>query len=459
MSSLTARLNPRHYSIRVRISLLSLVTVAAALAAFSVALVLIQRELLTDRIEDGLATRARDVAALIQSDQPTASINEQGEEAFIQLIGSDEAVIAASDNITDEPPFTTVRVQPGELRFVNARGRVRGDSDSFRVAVLGVASDSGQITVLAGRNLEPVTDATEVLITVLAIAIPVLTLFVGAAAWLLTGRALKPVDTMRSEVDQIGGEIAGRRIDEPHTEDEVARLARTMNRMLERVDAVQQGQKRFVADASHELRTPLTAFKAGLEANIGASGASGDDDMTRMLRASLDDVDRMELLIEELLSEAAAAEGVVAEPVQIDLDDVVLEEVSAARLGSEIEIDSSGVSGAQVLGNAGQLRRAVRNLLNNATRHAESRVALTLQEAGGGVKLTVDDDGPGIPESDHERIFERFVSLDASRSRQQAGAGIGLTITRRIVEAHEGRVYVDPEFTDGARFVVELPGA
>ncbi len=452
---LISSLNPRRYSIRVRVALLSLITVAIALAVFSVVLVTVQRELLIDRIEEALATRARDVGALARSGQSFSAINEGGEDAFIQVLDSNGSVVSASSNIIDQAPFSIATVAPGELRFIDASGFVSNDFDSFRVALFGIGSEDNPLTILVGQNLESVADSTEVLVVILIVAIPVLTLLVGIAAWFLAGRALKPVDTMRSEVDQIGGEISGRRIDEPRSEDEVARLARTMNRMLERVDTVQQSQKRFVADASHELRTPLTAFRVGLEASIDTSS---DDDITGLLRSSLSDVDRMELLIEELLLEAAEAEGSSPAAMQIDLDDIVLEEVSATRTGTSIEIDASRVSGAQTIGIASQLRRAVRNLLNNAVRHAHSGVSVVLEENDVGTRLVIEDDGPGIPETEQERIFERFVRLDAARtSGESGGGGLGLTITRRIVEAHGGRVYADSQFTDGARFVIELP--
>lgn len=450
-------LNPQRHSIRIRLALLSLVTVAIALGVFSIALVFVQRALLIDRIEDAITTRARDVGSLVRSGQSFSAINEGGEDAFIQVLNSDGSVQFASNNIIGQPPFTDVAVGPGELRFIDAKGRVANDFDSFRVAVFGIASTDDSFTVLVGRNLEPVADSTEVLVITLAIGIPLLTVLVGIAAWFLAGRALKPVDTMRSEVDMIGGEIAGRRIDEPRSDDEVARLASTLNRMLERVDTVQQSQKRFVADASHELRTPLTAFRAGLEATIGSSR---DEELTGMMRDSLSDVDRMELLIEELLAEAAetaASDTGPPEPAQVDLDDIVLEEVSATRTGTDTVIDVSGVSGAQVSGMASQLRRAVRNLLNNAVRHAESKVSMTLEESEHVIRLVIENDGPSIPPAERERIFERFVRLDEARSSGQAGSGLGLTITRRIVGAHGGRVFAAPEFAGGARFVVELP--
>ena len=121
------------------------------------------------------------------------------------------------------------------------------------------------------------------------------------------------------------------------------------------------------------------------------------------------------------------------------------------------EVDSRGVSGAQLAGDRDQLTRAVRNLLDNAVRHAEASVTVTLSEDEEAITLTVADDGPGIPAGDRERIFERFTRLDEARARQAGGAGLGLAITREIVERHGGAIEVDPDHPGGARFILRLP--
>jgi signal transduction histidine kinase len=166
----------------------------------------------------------------------------------------------------------------------------------------------------------------------------------------------------------------------------------------------------------------------------------------------------MEQLIEDLLADAVDSNTGLRQATDIDLDDLVLEEVRAVRHSSGVAIDVGEVSGAQVRGNREHMRRVVRNLMSNAVRHAGTRVRVSLSETDSHVRLAVADDGPGVPQDKREAIFERFTRLDEARSRQAGGgAGLGLAIARRIVEAHDGRIYVDPEFASGARFVVELP--
>ncbi|HEX8859424.1 MAG TPA: HAMP domain-containing sensor histidine kinase, partial [Actinomycetes bacterium] len=168
----------------------------------------------------------------------------------------------------------------------------------------------------------------------------------------------------------------------------------------------------------------------------------------------------LQRLVEDLLHLArsdAGATGVRRQPV--DLDDIVLRESGRLRAGGRVRVDCSGVSAAQVAGDADQLARAVRNLADNAARYADGRVWLTLAEHDHTAVLTVADDGPGIPPEHHQRVFERFTRLDQARSAATGGAGLGLAITLDIVRRHHGTIEIDPRHQPGARFVVTLPTA
>jgi signal transduction histidine kinase len=143
----------------------------------------------------------------------------------------------------------------------------------------------------------------------------------------------------------------------------------------------------------------------------------------------------------------------------IDLDDIVLREARRVRENGRVTVDTAAISAASVIGEASGLARVVRNLLDNAERHATSRVALSLGEVGDQARLLVDDDGPGIPLHQRETIFQRFARLDDARSRDMGGSGLGLAIARDIVERHGGSLAVDPGYSPGARFVVLLPRA
>jgi signal transduction histidine kinase len=261
--------------------------------------------------------------------------------------------------------------------------------------------------------------------------------------WVLVGRTLRPVERIRAEVSSIGLDELGRRVPVPAGDDEIARLAATMNEMLERLDGAHRRQQRFVADASHELRTPLTRMRTELEV------PGGDPDALR--RSVLDDVVTLQRLIDDLLVLARRDAGASTATRPVDLDEIVLEEARAAG-----GVDVSAVSAAQVRGDPAALRRVVRNLLDNARRHATARVAVAVREDGDVAVVTVDDDGPGIPPDRRAEVFRRFTRLDDART-SAGGSGLGLAIVDAVVTEHGGAVAIDDSPLGGARVEVRLP--
>jgi signal transduction histidine kinase len=244
-------------------------------------------------------------------------------------------------------------------------------------------------------------------------------------------------------------------VPEPAGDDEIARLAHTMNEMLGRLEDAIARQQRFVADASHELRSPLTRIRTELEVDLAGSDSA---DLRATHESMLEEVVSLQQLVDDLLHLAradAAAGRERTEPV--DLDDLVLREARRVRATGRVEADISGVTAAEVVGDPKQLTRAIRNLVDNAERHAAGRMKLTLAEVDGATLLTVSDDGPGIPAGEHERVFERFGRLDEARTRGTGGTGLGLAITREIIERHGGTITVDSSDRNGARFIVRFP--
>jgi signal transduction histidine kinase len=268
--------------------------------------------------------------------------------------------------------------------------------------------------------------------------------------------ALAPVERIRREVDQITGQRLDRRVPEPPSRDEIHRLALTMNQMLERLEVSRDQQQQFVADASHELRSPLASIRQTAEVSRAHPGALPEGELAE---AVLEESLRMQRLVEQLLLLTRADEGVaVRTPREVDLDDLALTE--ARRVGrTGLRVDTSAVQAARVRGDETSLAQVVRNLVDNAARHASAGIAISVHEDGSTVELAVDDDGPGIPEDQRERVFERFVRLDEARARDAGGSGLGLAIVQQIVLAHAGTVAVSSSGLGGARFVVRLPSA
>jgi signal transduction histidine kinase len=229
-----------------------------------------------------------------------------------------------------------------------------------------------------------------------------------------------------------------------------------MNEMLARLQEASERQQRFVGDASHELRSPLTRMRAELEVDLSHPPTA---DHTATHRSVLEEVGNLERLVEDLLHLARAEPTGTPGSFEVVVDLAELVEREARRYeGAGPEIDTRGLTPAAVHGDPAQLARMVRNLADNASRHAASRMRFETDQHDDVVALVVSDDGPGVPEADRDRVFERFARLDEARTSGTGGTGLGLAIVRDIVVRHGGTIRVDRSHDGGARFVVLLPG-
>jgi signal transduction histidine kinase len=306
-----------------------------------------------------------------------------------------------------------------------------------------------------GRTLEDVTEATSPVIGSLLLGIPALLLVVGGVTWGVVGRALRPVERMRREVEAISTDELHRRVPDPAGSDEIARLAATMNRMLDRLEDGRNRQRRFVSDASHELRSPIASLRQHAEV---ARSHPERDEPSELPEVVLEESERLQRIVEDLLLLTRVDEGRrLPRAMAVDLDDIVLAEAARLRASTGLVVDTREVSAGRVTGDATTLERMVRNLTENAARHAAGTVALALSERDGRVVLRVDDDGPGIAPGDRERVFGRFVRLDDARGRDTGGTGLGLAIVDEIVRLHGGTVVVGEANIGGARLEVRLP--
>jgi signal transduction histidine kinase len=443
----------RATSIRFRITALATAVVVGVLAMAAVVLVLEQRRQLTASLDRSLTQRADDIEALLGRSSLPSAVGAEGQETFIQLIAGDGTVLVASP-----PSMQAPLAGPGRDAgdTTETRRDLPIDDDTYRVLTREVELATGPATLVLGASLDEVLEGVNVLATSLTLVVPAMAAILAAMVWILVGRTLASVEAIRAEVADIGAGELSRRVPVPEVDDEVGRLAVTMNEMLERLDRAAARQRRFVADASHELRTPLARIRTTAEVGLAETGSDH-------LRAVLEDIAsetiQMQRLIENLLYLARSDETAVKtdhEPV--DLDDVVLEE-RRRFAPSTVTIDSSGVSGGVIIGDRAQLGRAVRNLMENAIRHATSSVALSVREDPGAVHVLIDDDGPGIPREQRELVFDRFARLDGDRSRDRGGTGLGLAISHDIVTRHRGTIEVEASPLGGARFVLTFPSA
>jgi signal transduction histidine kinase len=440
-------------SVRFRVTAAATLAVLAVLVATSVALVAAERRSLTDNLEETTAQRADELAAMVRAGAlPTVLVDDEDTRA--QAVTLDGRVLSATPSLLRAAPIDR-QPPPGQAQVQRTVRHLPGGDGAFRVLSRRVEGRGGPVILHVAGALDDVDQSSRILATALAVTVPVVTVILALLVWSLVGRTLRPVEALRTEVASIGGEDLRRRVPQPAGDDEIARLAHTMNGMLDRVEDATARQRQFVADASHELRSPLTRVRSELEVDIAhPSGV----DPTAALRSALDEIAALQRLVEDLLHLARSDAGATAIRRQpVDLDDIVLHEIGRLRAGGAIAIDSTRVSAAQIPGDPDQLARAIRNLTDNAARYADQRVTLTLTEHDHTAVLTVADDGPGIPQEHHQRVFERFTRLDDARSSNTGGTGLGLAITMDIVHRHHGTITIDADHQPGTRFVITLP--
>ena len=440
----------RWRSVRVRTTLAAATVVGLALALASVALVVLLGRALTADVQDKAETRASTIAMSIERGE-TVGLGGEPEDEFVQILDDAGQVVASSRNVAGEQALA--QLQPEETARLE---RVPFEVESFLVVSTEATSQAGSQIVIVGRSLDDIAEATGAATPLLAAGVPLLVLVAAAVTWWITGRALRPVESIRAEVEEISAAGLDRRVPEPSTGDEIARLASTMNRMLARLESAQARQRRFVSDAAHELRSPVASIRQHAEVALARPEDTHVDDLAGVVhRENL----RVEQLVDDLLLLARLDEGVHDGGIQIDLDDLVLEEATRLRGTTPLTIDTTGVGAGRVLGRPAELERVVRNLAGNAARHAEQVVALAVSDTGTHTIFTVDDDGPGIAPADRDRVFDRFVRLDDARAREGGGAGLGLSIVRAVVEAHGGEVSFVESPRGGARVEMRLPNA
>lgn len=439
-------------SLRVRATGVATLLCAVVLAAGGVLLVATLDRHLTAGSDELSRSRARDLLDQAAAGELPTVLRNVNDDAVAQVLASDGTVLAASQNIEGAGPIVPVGAPTdGERRTIRAPDD--SETEDYRVWVQSGPGASGRVTVVEGSSLESVHEATTTVRRTLLVGVPLASVALGLVIWLVLGGALARLDRIRAEVDAIGPDQLERRVPGDGRRDEVGRLAATMNRMLDRVDASAQRQRRLVADVSHDLQGPLAAQRVSLELALATPGLV-DPELLR--QEVLGATGEMERLVDDLLVLAAADEGAPAEASAVDLDAIVLEEAARARHAGSAAVDTTRVSAGPVRGNASELRRVVRNLVDNAATHAASRVELRLDCRAGQVVLDVVDDGPGVPDEDRERVFERFHRGDPARTRGAPGTGLGLAIARSLAERAGGRLEL-LEGGPGACFRLTLP--
>jgi signal transduction histidine kinase len=379
------------------------------------------------------------VAQLVNADSLPAPLPAApGGTAFAQVLDAADTVLAATTSASTVLPLLPLTQFQHRLGHAFTTTASSLGTTSMRVEAQTAMLHGVPVTVLVAVPFADVTSALDALRNVVLIVVPLVLLAAAAATWLAVGSALRPVDDMRAAAEAVDVNASGAapQLAEPPSGDELRRLGQTLNRMLRRLHVAGEQQRTFIADAAHELRSPIASVQTQLEVAL----ATSPTDWPEVARDVLADVSRLSRLADDLLLLARLDTGSTRVRVAVDV----------GRL-----VSASGPS-YLVSGDEAALSRMLDNLTSNAGRYS-STVEVRAVAVGDSVAITVDDDGPGIPVADRERVFERWVRLDPGRSSGDGGSGLGLAISRSIARAHGGDVTLDDSPLGGLRAVINLP--
>jgi signal transduction histidine kinase len=444
-------------SLRARITVLATALFALAVATGAVLLIVLQRYALVRVLDSSAQRTAVDIAAQVRK-QPSVP-NETvypttGGVSAVQVLDSADHVIAASPGADRVTPALT----PDQLEDVREGKRldVVNPSNGVRYRVVGMPAGSDTVIVLT--DLSRVDDSVRVLTRAALIGAPIAVLLLGLSTYFVVALTLRSVAALRHGAADITAQgLSGQRLPVPTAQDEIHRLAVTLNAMLDRIEQATARQRTFVGDAAHELRSPLASLRVQLEV---AQRMGANNDWPALIDDVLIDVDRLDRLVEDLLALARLDEtGGKArrEPVALGaLVGSITMGYDHARVPVRIDDDSENVI---VQGDQDGLHRVLVNLVDNAVRYARSEVTVCVSRNGRHAQLSVADDGPGLPEYERERVFDRFYRVETSRSRDLGGTGLGLPIVRDLVRAHDGTVELTAhgDGSPGLVAVVTLP--
>jgi signal transduction histidine kinase len=443
----------RRLSLRARLSLVSVLALTIGLLGGGVILVGVLNFALLRAVNDESLDTATAVARLV--DQGTLSNPiPVSPDVQVQVVDAGGKVLASSATADRLVPilYPEQLRDPPDRRGTVIPGHRIGLDGQARVVTVRAGPPGDPVRVLVARSTSDVAQGVHLLRVTLLIAFPLLVALIAAVSWRVVGAALRPVEALRAGAEEITGGARSDRLPVPDSSDEIHRLAVTLNGMLHRLDSARARQRAFVADAAHELRSPLTNMRTEIEV---AQRLPDDTDWLSLSGDLLTDVDRLSRLVDDLLLLARADDATTrafspAEPVELGR---LLAEVAARYPAVGYQRPAVPL---EVTGERDALGRVVANLLDNAVRHAASQVTLTVAADGAYQRISVVDDGPGIPAPDRQRVFDRFTRLDDARARDAGGSGLGLAIVRELVRRHHGTVTLG-DAGPGLRVDVRLP--
>lgn len=460
-------------SVRIRLTVWYVVVLALTLAVFASGVYGLLHRSLFARLDGGLRSALEVTALSLNHEIEEHNGKQPGEESFRTMLDAMTqtsfplqgiAVFDGSRLVASKagpngivPEYSTT--PPGETLAILSSGE-------FRIAhqIVKVPFIKGEYRVVAAQRLDATEHELRSIRDTLLIAIPFVLALAAAGGYYLARKSLAPVVMMASSADRISSANLDARIGVKNEADELGQLALTFNRLLERLQTAFYQQRQFMTDASHELKTPVSVALVSAQVTLERPHRSEEE-----YRDALDivrrEMERLARVVQNMFLLARADAGALAiSPQDCYLDEIVLEAVKAASVlgrGKAITIHTGDLAESPILADEQLIRQLVLILLDNSVKFspAASTIFVTLETSANAYRLEVRDEGPGIPEAAREDIFSRFFRLDAARSMQDGGAGLGLAIARWITDQHRGTIAVTKSDSTGSVFTVLLPYA
>jgi signal transduction histidine kinase len=435
-------------SIRMRLTLIFVVGIAVILSVTGLALVHLVRSSLATTANteiQGEMIRTQERLSTAKSIQSTKVVIPMHGNVVIQVtnitgtqVWANSSAIANAPILAHETPDnSSINGFAVKLVRTHATAATLSEISSGQVSTIFTKRGSGLIYgFVYGVGIDR---SLGVLTTSLIISFPLLLLITGALTWVGMGLALAPVESIRRRVDTIAATDLSQRVPITGGKDEIAAMARTVNAMLERLEASSRFEQEFVSNASHELRSPLTTLLATTERAANDPQRANWSEVGEVV---IREGRRLEALIDDLAWLARHDEHRAdVHSTDVDLDDVLFDEGHRIRLLSDLRVNTTMVRPTRVIADAAMMKRMIRNVVENASRYAYTELRFDSHYDGDDAVITVADDGEGIDIRQSHRFFERFVRSDPARARDSGGTGLGLAIVAEIVERHGGSVH------------------
>ncbi len=371
----------------------------------------------------------------------------------VQVVDAAGEIVSRTSGLAGTTRFDVIDAPPVGQWAVTTVDGTEIDNDSseqYRLVALTTSTPTGPVTVYAVTSLDPSDDAQTYLQSRLLITLPLLGLLTAAVVFWVVGRSLRPVEEMRQQVERISADDLRARVTPSDNEDELSRLGGTLNGLLDRLAQAAEQQQLFAANVSHELRSPLSAMRTDLEVGLAYPERT---DWQRTASDALIEIDRLERLARGLRAFNTLGRG-GASTSSCDLVDVVRGEVRR-RSADVVKLVCDEME-ARVPVEEDSVVQVVRNLLDNAERHATSSVTVSIERMADTIQLSVANDGSPIAADDRERVFQPFLRLDEARSLEAGGSGLGLAIVQTIMTSAGGSVDVE-DHRGSTRFVARFP--